>query len=292
VELTAGKSGLTVIFSGKAGWERADRLRAQQERIEQRCPPVPECEHQELDADTSANTREEEAHCQSEETPGRVERCETRSSSGAESQYFSSLLVDGRWPDKLVTAAQSTRADGVVLFWKDTQRNGYLSNWARSPFEIDGIRYSCCEQWIMAKKARACYRDAGSALKLAEALQAIMASTDPQEHKRLGRSLDIDRRAWSMTAKQHVQLRGARAKFGQSVELAERLLMTGHKRIGEASPSDAVFGIGIAPSDPRAQDPQKWKGTNLSGAALMIVRDELREAIHNVADPRLSPKND
>ena len=29
----------------------------------------------------------------------------------------------------------------------------YLTNWARSRFEIDATEYNCAEQWIMANKA-------------------------------------------------------------------------------------------------------------------------------------------
>jgi hypothetical protein len=47
----------------------------------------------------------------------------------------------------------------------------------------------------------------------------------------------------------------------------------------EASPSDTVFGIGLAPSDPLAQDPAQWRGENLLGRALAQVRDELRTQV-------------
>lgn len=39
---------------------------------------------------------------------------------------------------------------------------------------------------------------------------------------------------------------------------------------------DAVWGIGLAADDPRAQDPEQWPGRNLLGFALMRVRAELR----------------
>ncbi|MGN6746782.1 NADAR domain-containing protein, partial [Neisseria sp. P0024.S002] len=44
----------------------------------------------------------------------------------------------------------------------------------------------------------------------------------------------------------------------------------------EASPVDAIWGIGLAQDDPRAQNPLQWRGLNLLGFALMKVRDELQ----------------
>jgi hypothetical protein len=164
----------------------------------------------------------------------------------------------------------------VVLCWKETQDNGYLSNWARSPFVIDGVSYNCAEQWIMACKARACGDDA--------VLTKIMSSQSARKQKGLGRSLDPKavQRFWRLQDKTAAQFTGARAKFQQNEALMLKLLRTGQKVIAEASPSDRVFGIGLAPSDPLAQDPSKWRGTNLLGKALMSVRDELRRQVLHV----------
>ncbi|MNU07999.1 hypothetical protein D3C72_2538620 [compost metagenome] len=46
----------------------------------------------------------------------------------------------------------------------------------------------------------------------------------------------------------------------------------------EASPVDAIWGIGLAATDAAAQDPRTWKGLNLLGYALMAARDELGTA--------------
>jgi len=45
--------------------------------------------------------------------------------------------------------------------------------------------------------------------------------------------------------------------------------------VGCSSPVDAIRGIGLAAGDPRAADPRRWKGLNLLGFALMVVRDRL-----------------
>lgn len=50
----------------------------------------------------------------------------------------------------------------------------------------------------------------------------------------------------------------------------------GNKILVEASPYDKIWGIGLAVTDPRAADQDKWQGQNLLGKALMRVRDTLR----------------
>ena len=106
-----------------------------------------------------------------------------------------------------------------------------------------------------------------------------MFSTSPSEQKTIGRELDLDRKAWNQTVKWEVQLTAVRAKFRQNPHLAAKLLATGQKPIGEASPTDRVFGIGLAPSNKEAQDVKNWRGTNLLGEALMTVRAELRDFV-------------
>lgn len=146
---------------------------------------------------------------------------------------------------EVVTAAQSTRSDGVVLVWKENEKNGYLSNWDRSGFVIGDERYNCAEQWIMSNKALCCNDEVRRV--------QVMAASEPGAQKRIGRELNLDKQAWNQQRKWQVQLEGTRAKFRQNVGLAVKLLRTGNKPIAEASPNDRIFGIGLAPSDPSAQ---------------------------------------
>ena len=44
----------------------------------------------------------------------------------------------------------------------------------------------------------------------------------------------------------------------------------------EASPTDNIWGIGLAADDPRAADPAQWQGTNWLGETLDRVRQQLR----------------
>nr|WP_276312566.1 NADAR domain-containing protein [Pseudoalteromonas rubra] len=45
--------------------------------------------------------------------------------------------------------------------------------------------------------------------------------------------------------------------------------------MNRASPVDKIWGIGLAEDHEFASVPQKWKGLNLLGYALMTVRDQL-----------------
>mmetsp|Transcript_73223 Transcript_73223/g.174513 ORF Transcript_73223/g.174513 Transcript_73223/m.174513 type:complete len:341 (+) Transcript_73223:96-1118(+) len=172
---------------------------------------------------------------------------------------------------ELLDAAANKRSGIPTLFWKDTQDNGYLTNWAIAPMVIHGQSYNCVEQWIMASKARV----SGDEAKL----QKIMQARTPKEQKGLGKSLKLAKRYWGLQQRWENQLRGVRAKFAQHPHLCIKLLRTGSKLLAEASPSDEVYGIGLAPSDPLAQDSANWRGRNLLGKALMEVREELRRCI-------------
>jgi len=182
-------------------------------------------------------------------------------------------------PSDLLDAARSPRVDGVVLFWNATDENGYLSNWKRALMLVDGECYTSVEQWIMAEKTRCC-KQKGGVDKLA--LRKVMRSRSPRDMKKIGRQVNLDKKEWSRKRSQAL-LRGIDAKFRHNLPLTINLLRTGSKALAEASPSDTTFGIGLAPSDPKAAIKESWKGQNLLGKALEMVRGELRTEIFAAA---------
>ena len=65
-------------------------------------------------------------------------------------------------------------------------------------------------------------------------------------------------------------------KFSQHESLKEFLLATHAKVLVEASPYNTILGIGLAATDDKAMKSTLWRGENLLGFALMIVRDRLQ----------------
>lgn len=142
-----------------------------------------------------------------------------------------------------------------------------LSQWFPSPFAIDGLRYATAEHWMMAGKARL-FDDA-------DALAKVLASDDPDAAKAAGRAVrGFDEARWR-AHRFDLIVAGNLAKFSQHPALRDFLLSTGDQVLVEASPVDAIWGIGLAADDPRAHDPAQWPGLNLLGFALMAVRERL-----------------
>lgn len=156
-----------------------------------------------------------------------------------------------------------TVKDGFFFFLK-----GWPSQWFPSRFSVGGVTFSCCEQYMMAEKARM-FGDEKS-------YELIMASDNPSFHKTQGRKvLGFDEARW-LAEREAVVLRGNLAKFSQNADLREALLETGDLVIAEAAHYDKVWGIGLSATDPRAAVQAQWPGKNLLGKAVMRVRESLR----------------
>ena len=65
-------------------------------------------------------------------------------------------------------------------------------------------------------------------------------------------------------------------KFQQNKKLKEALLSTGTKTLGEASPRDMFWGIGVSLRFKSVLNRKAWKGKNVLGRSLMEAREELR----------------
>src|SRR5206468_3685511 len=107
---------------------------------------------------------------------------------------------------------------------------------------------------------------------------AILAAGHPRDAKILGRGVaGYEERKW-VGERFDIVVAGCLAKFAQNEDLGAWLVATGDRVLVEASPTDRVWGIGLAASDRRATDPARWRGRNLLGFALMQARDQLRHA--------------
>ena len=123
---------------------------------------------------------------------------------------------------------------------------------------------------MMAEKARLFNND--------DIRQRIIAARHPDEAKKLGRQVrGFDPQVWDEQKYELVKT-GNHQKFSQNPPLKNYLLTTGDRVLVEASPVDAIWGIGLAADHADAQAPARWQGENLLGFALMEVRDQLRSA--------------
>lgn len=156
------------------------------------------------------------------------------------------------------------RKNGFVLFW-----GGVFSQWYTHNMVIDGVTYNCCEQYMMAEKARL-FGDA-------ESLEAILKQKDPRKQKALGRGVkDFNPYMWDKVSRD-VVFRANLAKFSDP-EMKKYLMSFGNEEFVEASPYDKIWGIGLSENDEDALDKTKWQGTNWLGEALMLVREALKNA--------------
>jgi ribA/ribD-fused uncharacterized protein len=162
-----------------------------------------------------------------------------------------------------------------LFFWghqpsKDgTVTKNCFSQWWESSFTVDGIEYKTAEHWMMAKKALL-FNDETIFRKIIEV-------KSPAEVKKLGREVqNYNDEIWIKNRNEIVK-EGNLLKFRQHQDLKEFLLNTKERILVEASPVDAIWGIGMPSDHQNINNPKKWRGLNLLGFALMEVRDELRK---------------
>ncbi|MFF1441554.1 NADAR family protein [Streptomyces sp. NPDC058295] len=145
-----------------------------------------------------------------------------------------------------------------------------LSQWWPSPFVVDGVTYATAEHWMMAGKARL-FEDA-------EAERRALAAASPAQAKKEGRLVrGFDETTWQRE-RFRIVVEGSVHKFASDPGLRAFLLSTGERVLVEASPMDRVWGIGLTADDEAAMDPQRWRGPNLLGFALMEARERVRAA--------------
>ena len=108
-----------------------------------------------------------------------------------------------------------------------------------------------------------------------------MSATTPKVAKELGRKVkNFDPKIWDSN-KLNIVSKGNYLKFTQNKELCGYLISTSNKMLIEASPYDKIWGVGLTASDPRILDTSKWRGENLLGKVLIIVREDIIYNNHN-----------
>ncbi|MGW2620173.1 NADAR family protein [Streptomyces sp. NPDC001500] len=179
--------------------------------------------------------------------------------------------------EALVSAVRAGARIKYLHFWGHRPRPdgrigaSCLSQWWPSPFVVGGVGYATAEHWMMAGKARL-FGDA-------EAERRALAARSPAQAKKEGRLVrGFDEETWRRE-RFGIVVEGSVHKFASDDGLRAFLLGTGTRVLVEASPMDRVWGIGLAADDEAAMDPQRWRGPNLLGFALMEARERLRAGV-------------
>ncbi len=155
----------------------------------------------------------------------------------------------------------------IVCFHNPNEENGYLSNWYSSKFTVNDVDFSSMEQYMMYKKA-VCFGDKDMANK-------ILATDDVAEIKAFGRLVANYNESYWNGVRQIVVFEGLTAKFSQNEDLKAKLKATDNSILAECAVKDRIWGIGLSMNDLDRFQIDKWKGQNLLGYALMMVRERL-----------------
>lgn len=180
--------------------------------------------------------------------------------------------------------------DAAIYFYSQRDATyGFLSNFEPCAFtsEDGKRRFFSSEQFFMKQKQELFDPDNNAlARKIMQAKAAAVA-------KRLGRQVrNYDDDLWR-EKRFAAMVAALKLKFSQSEEIGRRLLATGSKRLYEAAPRDAIWGVGLSVEQISAMfredeffqrtgdvDPETQRecfGSNLLGRALMETREWLRK---------------
>jgi ribA/ribD-fused uncharacterized protein len=174
----------------------------------------------------------------------------------------------------LISLSQAQTQLDYVFFWGHRKpedgsiTKSCFSQWYESPLRINGELFRTAEHYMMVSKARLFGDEA--------AAQRILSAVTPNEAKALGRKIQGFYDEGWLAHREEIVFTGNLEKFSQHSSLQQFLLATGDSILVEASPTDPIWGIGLAQDNPLATDPSSWPGLNLLGFALMKVRIRLR----------------
>lgn len=143
-----------------------------------------------------------------------------------------------------------------------------FSNFYTKAFVLEGHRFISMEQYFQYSKAEY-FEDSTLARKL-------LVTSSPSRLQTLGERLYTNSNEYEewVEFSREVLHKGIYAKFSQNPSLKKDLLSTGDYQLYEAT-TDLDYGCGVNLIS-KAWDDQSWTGQNLTGRALVEVRDRLR----------------
>lgn len=144
-------------------------------------------------------------------------------------------------------------------------KNSPYSNFYYVEFDYKGYKVTSSEQAFMLEKALMFDKSM---------VERILSTANPAEIKKLGRKVkNFDEKKWN-EVRYDIMVDILCAKFSTE-PLKTELLNTGIEFIVEASPTDKIWGAGLALGDPRLNYAKYYPGRNLLGHALMDARARL-----------------
>jgi len=144
----------------------------------------------------------------------------------------------------------------TIYFYSTRGQYGFLSNFSRHGFELEGVYWPTSEHYFQAQKF----------VGTPHADQIRQVKT-PKDAAKMGRDRKRPLRPDWEQVKDDIMRKGVLCKFATHADIREILLATGDEEIVENSPIDYYWGSG---ADAR--------GKNMLGIILMETRKILRQA--------------
>jgi ribA/ribD-fused uncharacterized protein len=143
----------------------------------------------------------------------------------------------------------------TIYFYSTTNEYGFISNFSRYGFGLDGQYWLTVEHYFQAQKF----------IDMAYSERIRLAKT-AKDAKKLGQSRKHPIRDDWEIIKDDVMRRAIQAKFETHADIRERQLATGDEDLVEHARSDYYWGSGADGS-----------GENMLGKILMDLRDSLKK---------------
>lgn len=150
----------------------------------------------------------------------------------------------------------------IILFLKENDKYGWLSNWSKHSFYYNGIKFNSVEQFIAYKKAET-FGDR-------TAMDNILETKTPIKSRTAARQIRNFHYGKWKRLRSNIIYEALKLKTTQNPDIIENLRkLPKNARIGMAD-KDPHFGIGFTTNDKSAKDYVLWK-ENIVGEGWMYI---------------------